>query len=70
MTSAVGGGWWVPKKQTKGTRLREFCTLQEEKGVKKSENVVDVIYGSPLRARHLHNFLIILNLAKLYEPKV
>ena len=26
MTSAVGGGRGVAKKQTKGTRLREFCT--------------------------------------------
>ena len=33
MTSAVGGGRWVPKKQTKGTKLREFCTG----GVQKSK---------------------------------
>ena len=26
MTSAMGGGRGVPKKQTKGTKLREFCT--------------------------------------------
>ena len=28
MTSAVGGGGGSPKKQTKGTRLRELCKWQ------------------------------------------
>ena len=32
MTSAVGGGRGVPKKQTKGTRLCEFCTWQGGRG--------------------------------------
>ena len=42
-----GWGEGVPKKQTKGTRLRESGHDKGE-GVKKSENVADVIYGSPL----------------------
>ena len=42
-----GWGEGVPKKQTKGKRLRESGCDKGE-GVKKSENVADVIYGSPL----------------------
>ena len=32
MTSAEDGGRGVPKKQTKGTRLREFCMWQGGRG--------------------------------------
>ena len=47
MTSQwVGEG--VPKKQMKGTWLRELYTWQEGMGVQKSIKFADVIYGRPL----------------------
>ena len=47
MTSALGGGGGVTKKQMKGTKSADFFTLQGG-GVKKSGNFADVINGSPL----------------------
>ena len=47
MTSAVGGGRGVPKKQTKGTKSDDLWQWQGG-GCQKSENFADVIYGSPL----------------------
>ena len=41
MTSAVGGGRGVPKKQTKGRKYTDFIC----DSVKQSENFADVIYG-------------------------
>ena len=47
MTSAVGGGRGVPKKQTK-KQNQLICDRNRGGGIKKSENFADVIYGSPL----------------------
>ena len=47
MTSAVGWGRGVPKKKSKGTKSADLWLWQLGEGVKKSENVVNIIYGSP-----------------------
>ena len=47
MTSAVGGVWGSQKSRRK-EQYQLICDSDKgEKGVKKSENFADVIYGSP-----------------------
>ena len=53
MTSAVGGGRGSPKNRQKEQSQLIFDS--DKGGVKKSENFVDVIYGSPL-SRHRASF--------------
>ena len=47
MTSGVGGGWGSPKSRQK-EQNQLICDSARGVGVKKSENVADVIYGSSL----------------------
>ena len=53
MTSAVGGGRAVPKKQTKETKSVDLSQWQGGEGVKKSKNFTDVIYGSNLTCEYI-----------------
>ena len=46
MTSAVGGGEGGSPKSRQKEQNQLIC--DSDKGVKKSENFADIIYGSPL----------------------
>ena len=46
-----GQGEGVPKKQTKVTKLAEFCMWRGVSGSENSKLFTDVIYGSPLKDR-------------------
>ena len=52
MTSAVGGGGGFPKSRRED---QNQLICDSDKGVQKSDNFADVIYGSPLRSITFEN---------------
>ena len=51
LTSEVGEGEGVQKKQTKRKKNQLICDSDKGETVKKSQNFADVIYGSPKEER-------------------